>query len=250
MHDASTALTQVADEVRKLGEAIGHENSDEFAQRTQAWADALGNAATNAASAANGIVLLTNEQIRSLRLINQEVADGTITLQAYEERMAEVFTGVSASLERQLDQLARLKETEQDLLDQIAQANGDDVEQEDARHKKALDDLKSEATTKDGFDQQAYNKLKALEDKLHAQKLKHIAEQQKAQDNANRNSGGGGAAPGPTSPTPSPSSPVPTPKSGVSIVINNPTFLSGRPKEADQFIRQIKKGLDELAMRS
>ena len=44
MHDASTALNQVADEVCKLDEAIGHENGDAFAQRTQAWADALGQA--------------------------------------------------------------------------------------------------------------------------------------------------------------------------------------------------------------
>jgi len=115
MHDASTALNQVADEVRKLGEAIGHEDGDAFAQRTQAWADALGQAAMNAASAANGIVVLSNEQIRALRSINEELQSGGLSLERYEERMAEVFTGVNAQIERQIEQVARLKSTEQDL---------------------------------------------------------------------------------------------------------------------------------------
>ena len=103
--------------------------------------------------------------------------------------MAEVFTGVNAQIERQIEQLARLKATEQDLLDQIAQAKGDDLKQEDARHKKVLDNLKAEATTQDGFDQQAYNRLKKLEDQLHELKLKNIREQQQAQAAANKGNG-------------------------------------------------------------
>jgi hypothetical protein len=144
--------------------------------------------------------------------------------------------------------LERLKSTEQDLLDQIAQANGDDTEQEDARHKKALDDLKAEATTQDGFDQQAYNRLKKLEDQLHELKLKNIKEQQQASSNA---TGGGSQPSSPNVPAPTPSTPQPTKAApDISFVVNNPTFLSGSPKEADQFIRMIKKGLDQLANRS
>jgi hypothetical protein len=51
--------------IARVTEAIGHESGDAFAQRTQAWADALGQAATNAASATNGIVLLSAEQVRA-----------------------------------------------------------------------------------------------------------------------------------------------------------------------------------------
>jgi uncharacterized membrane protein YccC len=162
--------------------------------------------------------------------------------------MAEVFTGVNAQIERQIEQLARLKSTEQDLLDQIAQANGNDIEQEDARHKKALDDLKAEATTQDGLDQQAYNRLKKLEDQLHELKLKNIKQHQQAQASADKNNGSG-SGPTPSSPLPSPT-PAPAPKAGISFVINNPTFLSGSPKEADEFFRTIKKGLERIADRS
>jgi predicted phage gp36 major capsid-like protein len=54
-------------------------------------------------------------------------------------------------IERQIEQLARLKAMEQDLLDQIAQAKGDEFEQEDSRHKRVLDDLKAEARTQDAY---------------------------------------------------------------------------------------------------
>ena len=127
--------------------------------------------------------------VRALRSINELQNGGGLSLQRCEKRMAEVFTGVNAQIERQIEQLARLKATEQDLLDQIAQAKGDDLKQEDARHKKVLDNLKAEATTQDGFDQQAYNRLKKLEDQLHELKLKNIREQQQAQAAANKGNG-------------------------------------------------------------
>jgi hypothetical protein len=135
-----------------------------------------------------------------------------------------------------------------DLRSQIAEANGDELEQENARHQKALDDLKAEATTADGFNAQQYAKLKKLEDDLHALKLKNIKDQQQALNNA---SAGGSQPSSPDAPAPKPSSPQPTKAApGISFVANNPTFLSGTPKEADNFIRMLKKGLDELAMRS
>jgi hypothetical protein len=178
-----------------------------------------------------------------MNLLSQEVEAGTISLQRYEEKLAEIFTGVNAEIERQIDQLARLKATEQDLLDQIAQANGNEVEQEDARHKKALDDLKAEATTADGFNQQQYNKLKKLEDELHALKLKNIREQQQAQSGTN---GSGSQPSSPNAPTQAPT-PQPTKAApGISVVVNNPTFLSGSPKELREFARSIKKELDAI----
>jgi hypothetical protein len=75
-------------------------------------------------------------------------------------------------------------------LDQIAQENGDDEASEDARHKKALQDIKDEATLDGALNVQEYNKLAKLEDELHALKLKNIKEQQKAQDTSASNSGG------------------------------------------------------------
>jgi tape measure domain-containing protein len=242
MHEASAALTRVADEVRNLTEAIGHETGDAFAQRTQAWADALGQAATNAASASNGIVLLSAAQVRALRLINEEVQRGGLSLQQYEERMAEVFTGVNASIQRQIDQLQRLNDIEQDLRNQIAQANGDELKQENARHQKALDDLKAETTTADGFNQQQYNKLKKLEDELHALKLKNIREQQQAQSGMNSDS----RPSSPNVPAPTPSAPQPNKAAGISVTVNNPTFLSGSPKELREFARSIKRELDVI----
>ena len=78
--------------------------------------------------------------------------------------------------------------------------------------------------------------------------LKNIKEQQQAQAAANKNNGTG-PAPTPNSPSPSPS-PAPAPKAGISFVVNNPTFLSGSPKEADNFFRMVKKGLDAITDRS
>jgi hypothetical protein len=49
---------------------------------------------------------------------------------------------------------------------------------------------------------------------------------------------------GPSAPQPAKAAP------GILFVVNNPTFLSGSSKEADQFIRFVKKGLEELANRS
>jgi hypothetical protein len=253
LSQAGDAAEKTATSMKKVGDAIGHESGDEFSARTQAWADSLAKTADAAANADNAIVLLTADQLRGLREIGQELQSGGLTLEQYEERVQEAMTGTSEAIQRQIDQLAKLKATEQDLLDQIAQENGDDEASEDARHKKALDDIKAEATLDGALNVQQYEKLKKLEDQLHELKLKHIEEQRQAQDTTARQNGGtsfgGGNAGG------APPAPIPTRGAAASVSnVFNVVLLSGDQKAVDQLgdlvARRVDQRIKEIARRS
>jgi tape measure domain-containing protein len=253
MNTARDAVDETSDKVRKLGEALGHESGDEFSARTQSWADSLAKTATAAASADSAIVLLTADQLRGLREIGEQLNAGGLTLEQYEDRIQEVMTGTSEAIQKQIEQLARLKATEQDLLDQIAQENGDDEASEDARHKKALQDIRDEATLDGALNVQEYNKLAKLEDELHALKLKNIKEQQKAQDTSASNSGGtstgndsGGNSAG-TGNTTQRGTAAP----GITVDFSGATIIGGTKEQiGEQLARLVLKPLQQIAARS
>jgi TP901 family phage tail tape measure protein len=159
-------------------------HADAAAQSVQDVDAAANDSTSSLANATQGIVLLSNEQLRGLRSIRDELFAGGLSLEQYEQRIQEVMTGTSEALEQQAAQLRRLKDTEQDLLSAIAQENGDAIGVEDARHEQALRNLKDEATLNGQLNTIEYGKLKKLEDDLHELKLKNIREQAAAQKQA------------------------------------------------------------------
>jgi tape measure domain-containing protein len=250
MNTASDAADKTADAVKKVDDAIGHESGDEFSARTDAWADALAKTANAAASADSAIVLLTADQLRGLREIGEQLNAGGLTLEQYEDRIREVMTGTSEAIQKQIDQLARLKATEQDLLDQIAQENDDDEASEDARHKKALQDIKDEATLDGALNVQEYNKLKKLEDELHELKLKNIKEQQKARDTSTE-SGSGTSTEGGNSAGAGNTTQRGTAVTGITVDFSGATILGGTKEQlSDQLARLILPQLKAIAARS
>jgi TP901 family phage tail tape measure protein len=250
LNQAGEAAEKTAASVKKVGDAIGHESGDEFSARTQAWADSLARTADAAASADSAIVLLTADQLRGLREIGEQLNAGGLTLEQYEDRIQEVMTGTSEAIQKQIEQLARLKATEQDLLDQIAQENGDDEASEDARHKKALQDIKDEATLDGALNVQEYNKLKKLEDELHALKLKNIKEQQKARDTSTEGGGGTSTGGGNSAGTGN-TTQRGTAVTGVTVDFSGATILGGTKEQlSDQLARLILPQLKAIAARS
>lgn len=247
--DTAEAFGKAGDKVGDTAQAA-KDASDAFHDQSQGWADQLAATATAAASAAQGIVLLTADQLRGLREIRDELVAGGLTLQQYEERIQEVMFGTSEAIQRQIDQLARLRATEQDLLDQIAQESGDDVASEDARHRKALEDIKEEATLDGALNVQQYNRLKALEDKLHELKLKHIEEQQRAQDTSSQGGGGSSAATSASTPsgtTVQRGTSIP----GLTIDFSGATIIGGTKEQiGEQIARLVVKPLERIALRS
>jgi len=191
--------------------------ADDLAANAQAGVSGIGAAAQQTqqvmAQATEGIVLLTNEQLRGLRQIGEELTSGSLSLQQYEERIQEVMTGTSAAIERQIEQLKRFNDRVLDLQSQLAQENGDDVAVEEARHKKALEDIKNEATLDGELNGQQFNELKRLEEQIHQQRLKNIEAEKRAKrdtDTTGTDTGGGGGGGGVPSPTPAPRAPAPT----------------------------------------
>jgi len=167
--------------------------ADNLAQNANAAAGGVGNVAANAnlaaanlAAATQGIVLLSAEQMRNLVLIGKELSRGAITIQDYEDRIQEAMTGTSQRLQEQLQEFIQFTARMQDLKNQIAEVDaGDDpVAQEEARHEKALEDLRQESTTAEGFNSVQYALLKRLEDELHAKKLKNIEKEAHARKEA------------------------------------------------------------------
>jgi hypothetical protein len=160
--------------------------------------------------------------------------------------MAEVFTGVNASIERQIEQMQRIGQIQDDLLQQIADESDDPLAQENARHEQKLKDLKEETTTEDGFNAQAYNKLKKLEDELHAKKIANIKAQQAAQASSDVASGASDTSGGGTS-----SGGGSAPRRGDTFnVMPNVLLLGNDPKAAKQLtsiiIRDVADGLEKL----
>jgi len=240
------------------GAAAAADNLASNADDAAAGLGNVGGAAQQAtqtiATATQGIVLLTAEQLSGLRQIGQELAAGGLTLQQYEERVQEVMTGTSAAIERQIDQLKRFNDRVLDLQAQLAQENGDDVGAEDARHKKALEDIKAEATLDGELNGQQYNELKRLEEQIHQQRLKNIEAEKRAKRDTDTtgtdtsSGGGGGGVPQPT-PAPAPRAPAPTIN-----VMPNVLLLSGDRKATRQLAqiiaRDVKSEIDAIVKRS
>ena len=51
------------------------------------------------------MTLLTTDQLNALRELNEELASGKFTLADYESRLQEIFTGTSAALQQQAQEL-------------------------------------------------------------------------------------------------------------------------------------------------
>jgi TP901 family phage tail tape measure protein len=205
---AALGLSPAVADAGAKGKDAGDKTSAAFRHATESLDDAsaaASNLASNAADASasvadvgdsaqgtartletatQGIVLLTNEQIRGLRAVADELEAGGLTLEQYEQRIQEVMTGTSVALQQQADQLKRLRSTEQDLLSAIAQENGDAIGVENARHEQALENIKDEATLNGELNTIEYAKLRKLEDDLHDLKLKNIRQQASAQQQA------------------------------------------------------------------
>lgn len=210
--------------------------------------------AATIATATQGIVLLTAEQLTGLRQIGQELAAGGLTLQQYEERVQEVMTGTSAAIERQIDQLKRFNNAVLDLQAQLAQERGDPDAVEEARHKKALEDIKEKATLDGELNGQQYNELKRLEEQIHQQRLKNIEAEKRAKrdtDTTGTDTGSGGGGGGVPSPTPAPTPRAPQP---IVNVTPNVLLLSGDRnaiKQLSQLIaRDVKSEIDAIVKRS
>jgi hypothetical protein len=210
--NAQSAAAGLTDEVTKAG-AAGKAAGDATAgamdgatQSIDAASAAASNLATNAsdaassvgdigsraqsttsslASATQGIVLLSAEQLRGLREVGEELTAGTLSLEQYEDRIKQVMTGTSKAIEEQQELLKRSKGLEQDLLLQIAQQNGDDIEQENIRHEQALDNLKSELTVDGELNTVLFAKLQALENTRHNNAIANIKSEAKAKQAGN-----------------------------------------------------------------
>jgi len=102
---------------------------------------------------------------------------------------------LEAAAERAKEVADQMADEAASIEDQIDELNGDDTAIEDRRHLKALQDIKDEATKNNTLNTAAYNNLVKLGDQLHALKLKHIKEQQQAQnpDDVSSTNGSGSA---------------------------------------------------------
>jgi hypothetical protein len=140
---------------------------------------------------------LSNEQLRGLREVAEELRAGGLSLEQYEQRIQEVMTGTSRAIEEQQELLKKSRSLQQDLLLQLAQQDGDDVEQENIRHQQALDNLREELTVDGQLNTIEFRKVEALENKRHENALRNIraeadAKKDAASDTSTTSTVGGG----------------------------------------------------------
>lgn len=243
------AYDAAKDSIDGAGKAAA-DAADTFNQQSQAWGDALAQQATAAASASQGIGLLTNEQLRALREINQEFLNNSISAEEYARRVAVAFGAVDEALQQQEEELKRFNDQLTDLQSQLASASGDDVEVENLRHKQKLADIEAETD----LSMAQRKKLEQLEEQIHEANLKRIKDENTARaGGTGTNAQGGGAG---TSPTPNSPAPAPTPQvaqPSVSSVFNI-VLLSGDKNAVDQLgdlvARRVDQRIKEIARRS
>lgn len=152
-----------------------------------AGAASAGSSVGSLATGLQGIVLLSADQLRSLREIGKEFLSGAINGEEYARRVVVAMGGVDEALARQEQQLRDFNDAVNDLQSQIASAGGDDVTVENLRHEKKMRDLKDEQDLSTA--QRA--KLERLEEELHEANLKRIKAENDARNQGNTDTSGG-----------------------------------------------------------
>ena len=93
--------------------------------------------------------------------------------QILEARISEL----QAAADRAADTASRMRDQARDMLDQIAELEGDQSSIEDRRHQTKLQDLFNEAQEAGTLNSQGYRDLVALENRLHALKVSNLQKQ-------------------------------------------------------------------------
>jgi TP901 family phage tail tape measure protein len=193
------AFDNAAEKIKSASDAAGDlaANATEAAAGVQDVASSATAATSSLSQATQGIVLLSNEQLRGLREVAEELRAGGLSLEQYEQRIQEVMTGTSRAIEEQQELLKKSRSLQQDLLLQLAQQDGDDVEQENIRHQQALDNLREELTVDGQLNTIEFAKVEALENKRHENALRNIraeadARKDAASDTSTTSAVGGG----------------------------------------------------------
>jgi len=247
--DTSDAFDKAKQSIDDAGNAA-EDAADKFNNGSQAWGDQLAATANAAASATQGIILLTNEQLRLLGEIRDEFLSGAISGEQYAERVKVAMGGVDEELLKQQQNFRDFQNQLDQLNSDIAGQTGDTQTQEDIRHAQKLRDLEDEFQQQGKYTLAQYKQLIDAENKLHALKLKNTQSEQQA---------GSGESGGFTPNKGTPSAPQApdnitqrgTAVPGLTVDFTGATIIGGNEKQLGEILaRIVKPALDNIARRS
>jgi tape measure domain-containing protein len=281
--DAKKHIDDAGDAAKRFGDDVG-DAADE--QRH------IGDGAAAAAAAFGGIVALTRDQTEAMKILNAELQRGgsvvnfsLSTAKFILEQIGPLIGGTAQVLERHIEDLQqaadrasesakRMADEASDIQDQIDGLLGNEVSIENRRHENKLADLKAEAEAAGTQNTAEYKRLVALENELHALKLKNAQEEQRQNGGPKGLPGSGGAqlpsrggssptppgtpptpeAPPPPAPTPPPTPQPPPPAHGAAgaapvyhVTIQAPGLIPMDPVTLDGLARRLEKELARIS---